>query len=285
MALINEKLRKSIWFHLLVVIGLCVAIYMLFFASLGWITNHGEEYIVPNTLGRDVPSVIRELEHLGFDVDVDSTFDLKKKPLTVLAQRPDTGSTVKRGRTIFLTVNKAKAPFTSMPNLTGLSYNSALMVLKSNKLLLGDTSYVPDIANGAILEQKYKGQPIRVGDMVPQGAKIDLVIGDGLSNVMIDVPDVVGEIPYAAMAILSSRGIVVDVSWDSDIRTEEDSLSAVVYQQSPSAVNHLNEVNQIREGDRVGIWIGRSTRKNHTNDDQNGSGRNKRTESYESDWD
>ena len=120
--------------------------------------------------------------------------------------------------------------------------------------------------------------------MVPQGAKIDLVIGDGLSNVMIEVPHVVGEIPYAAMAILSSRGIIVDVSWDSDIRTEEDSLSAVVYQQSPSAVNHLNEVNKIREGDRVGIWIGISTRKTHTNDDQNGSGRNKRTESYEDDW-
>lgn len=280
MALINEKLRKSVWFHLLVVIGLCVAIYILFFASLGWITNHGEEYIVPNTLGRDAPSVIRELEDLGFDVDVDSTFDLKKKPLTVLSQRPDTGSTVKKGRTIFLTVNKAKAPFTSMPNLTGLSYNSALMVLKSNKLLLGDTSYVPDIANGAILEQKYKGQPIRVGDMVPQGAKVDLVIGDGLSNVMIEVPNVVGEIPYAAMAILSSRGIVVDVSWDSDIRTEEDSLSAVVYQQSPSAVNHLNEVNKIREGDRVGIWIGRSSQQTHTNDDKNGSGRINRAESY-----
>lgn len=285
MAFINEKLRKSVWFHLAVVVGLCVVIYTLFFSSLGWITNHGEEYIVPNTLGRDVPTVVRELEDLGFDVDIDSTFDLKKKPLTVLAQRPDTGSTVKIGRTIFLTVNKAKAPFTSMPNLTGLSYNSALMVLRSNKLLLGDTSYVPDIANGAILEQKYNGQPIRVGDKVPQGAKIDLVIGDGLSNVMIEVPNVVGEIPYAAMAILSSRGIVVDVSWDADIITEDDSLSAVVYQQSPSAVNHFNEVNKIREGDRVGIWIGKSSKRVTENDDVNGStSRNRHAESYQDDY-
>ena len=283
MALINEKLRKSVWFHLGVILGLCVIIYILFFTSLGWITNHGEEYSVPNTLGRDVTSVIKDLESQGFEVDVDSTFDLKQKPLTVLAQRPDTGSTVKIGRTIFLTVNKAQAPLTAMPNLTGLSYNSALMVLKSNKLLLGDTSYIPDIANGAILEQKYQGQSIRVGDMIPQGAKIDLVIGDGLSNVMINVPNVVGEVPYAAMAILSSTGIVVDVSWDSDIVTEEDSLSAVVYQQSPPAVNQLNEVNKIREGDRVGIWIGRPSKRVPVNQ-RNDARDQRQNESYQSDW-
>lgn len=248
----NESIRKTFWFNLAVVIVLCVALYMLFFASLSFITRHGKEVKVPDATNRFVKTAVAELEKLGFEVDIDSAYDPKKKAYMVLSQVPDVNSVVKKGRTIFLTINKAEPPLTSMPNLLNLSFRSAELILKSNKLKLGDTTYRPDIAKGAILEQLYNGKPIRPGQMVPQGSRISLIIGDGLGNTQFNVPDVIGARYEEAIAILNANGLVFTAIWDGEIT---DSAKALVYSQSPSPVNELGAPNRIQEGDIIDIRI------------------------------
>ena len=157
MALIKEKYKNSVLVHLALMLIIALVLYMILFSSLNKITNHGEEVKVPVLLGKTQDEAIAELKKAGFDIDIDSAYELKQPPQVVLSQIPDTGSFVKKGRTVFLTINKAQAPLTPMPDLTGLSYRSAEMVIRSNKLRLGDTTYRPDIADGAILEQLYKG--------------------------------------------------------------------------------------------------------------------------------
>ena len=252
MALFSEKYRNSILYNILGIIVVALLFYVLFFASLGTITSHGDEVKMPVLLNKNINDAIKELEKQGFDVEVDSAYDLKKKSMTVLAQMPDTGSMVKTGRTIFLIVNKAQAPLTPMPDLLGVSYRSAEMILRSNKLILGDTTYRPDIANGAILEQMFDGRVIAPGDMVPQGSKIDLVIGDGLSNVFIDVPDVVGMTYQEGIAILNASGLQFIDLWEGRIT---DSATAIIYYQSPEAMNEMGSKNRIKEGDMVDIKI------------------------------
>jgi beta-lactam-binding protein with PASTA domain len=139
-----------------------------------------------------------------------------------------------------------------MPNLQNLSFRSAELILKSNKLILGDTTYKPDIASGAILSQLYKGQEIRPGMMVPQGSRIDLVIGDGLGNTEFNVPDVVGLTYDEASSMLDGNGLTVTAIWEGDIT---DSAMAVVYIQYPSAINEVNAPNRIKQGDVVDIRI------------------------------
>jgi len=102
---------------------------------------------------------------MHFEVNIDSTYEPSMKPLAILKQVPDTGAIVKEGRTIFLTINMLTPPTIPMPNLVNLSYRSAEMLLRNNKLLVGDTVYKSDIAAGAILEQRYKGAPIKPGEM------------------------------------------------------------------------------------------------------------------------
>jgi eukaryotic-like serine/threonine-protein kinase len=248
----KEELKNSFKFHLGVVLALCVILYALFFAVLGVITRHNSEIKVPNVLNRDMKMAIRELERMDFDVLIDSAYDPKKKAFIVMSQIPDVNAVVKTGRTIFLTVNKSVPPMTPMPNLLNLSYRSAEMILKSNKLVLGDTTYRPDIAKGAILEQKYLGRPVRPGQMVPQGSRIDLVIGDGLGNTQFNVPDVIGMTYDEAIAILSSTGLQFTPIWEGDIT---DSAAATVYDQFPKAMNELQAPNRIKEGDVVDIKI------------------------------
>ncbi len=252
MAFIKEELRNSFKFNLAVVVLLCAVLYILFFSSLSVITRHGAETKVPSVVDRDVKMAVNTLEALGFDVDIDSAYDPKKKAYIVLSQMPEVNSIVKSGRTVFLTINKAMPPLTPMPNLQNLSFRSAEMILKSNKLILGDTTYRPDIAKGAILEQLYKGQQIRPGMMIPQGSRIDLVIGDGLGNTEFNVPDVVGMTYGEAVSMLGGNGLTITSIWEGDIT---DSTMAVVYDQSPRAHNELNAPNRIKEGDVVDIRI------------------------------
>lgn len=252
MALISKEIRSTLWFNLLVMIILALAIYIIFFSSLGYITNHGEEVKMPDLYDKPMEQAVKELKDGGFEIDIDSSFDLKKEPRAVLSQMPDTGAMVKRGRTIFLIVNKIEAPLTPMPDLMGTSYRIAEMMIRSNKLRLGDTTYRPDIANGAILEQLYKGKEIKAGDMVPQGSKIDLVIGDGLGNVEFDVPDVVGLTYPEGIAMLNAMGLQFIANWSGPIT---DSVSAVIVEQFPAATNELGVKGKIREGDIVDIKV------------------------------
>jgi beta-lactam-binding protein with PASTA domain len=244
--------KKSFLFNLGVLVAVCIVLYFLFFTSLGFLTNHNKEMKVPNVIGRNVGIAIAELHRQGFDATVDSAFEPDAKPYTILAQQPDTSAVVKRGRTLFLTVNKAEPPQTSMPNLVGLSYRSAALILRSNRLLVGDTSYRPDIAKGAVLEQLVRGEKISPGSVVPQGSRIDLVLGDGLGETEMNVPDLIGQTYPEAMAVVGALGLQPNLIFDADVT---DTMMAVVYDQQPRGLNEMMSHNRIREGDIIDIFV------------------------------
>lgn len=248
----NEKIRQSFLYNLIIVLLLCTVLYLLFFASLRWITRHGEEVKIPNVTGIDMRTALNQLEGMGFEVYVDSTYEPKQKPYTVLKQIPDIASVVKTGRTVFITVNKTTPPATPMPNLVSLSFRSAEMILKNYKLILGDTSYKPDIAKGAVLAQLYNGQEIRPGQMIPEGSHISLVLGDGLGITQFNVPNVIGMTPDEGIADLTGNGLNPNVVWDADVT---DSATALIYNQSPKPFNELGAPNRIKAGDIVDVWI------------------------------
>jgi eukaryotic-like serine/threonine-protein kinase len=252
----KEDLKRSFRFNLLMVVLLCVVLYVLFFASLSILTRHGAEVKVPNVTGKDIRVALAELGKMEFEIDVDSTYEPTAKPYTVLMQVPEVNAAVKRGRTIFLTINKAEPPKTPMPNLLNLSFRSATMILKSNKLVLGDTTLRPDIAKGA-------------GQMVPQGSRIDLVVGDGLGNTQFNVPDVIGMTYEEAIAFLNSANLNFTAIWEGGI---EDSAQAIVYFQTPTAVNELAAPNRIKEGDVVDIRIKQNPSSEELEGNRNPSG-------------
>lgn len=248
----KEEVKRSFWFNLLVVLGIFTTIYILFFWALGCLTHHGEQVTIPNLKGKPMAVAISQLHDLHFEVHVDSTFEPTAKPLAVLKQVPDSGSVVKTGRIVMITVNAVTPLHVPMPNLISLSFKSAEMLLKNNKMFVGDTTYVPDIARGAIKEQKYKGKPIRPGEMIPQGSRIDLVIGNGLGNTDLNVPDLVHMTVDEARAILNANNLVLFPFPMGDIY---DTAEAIVISQNPKAFNDAGQPNKIKMGDMVELTI------------------------------
>jgi beta-lactam-binding protein with PASTA domain len=232
---------------------ICVVVFLLFFGSLGFITNHGEETKVPKVAGKTAQQAEKILKDLGFEVRIDSTYEPEKPKLAVLIQMPEEGAIVKTGRTIFLTVNKVMPPNTAMPKLVDLTLRSAELLLQSNRLILGDTILRPDIGKGLVLEQLINGKPVPPGTMIPQGSVITLVVGDGLGNTEMDVPDVMGQ-PYTfALADLNSRNLIVTTIADEG---STDTANWIVYRQTPEPMTPLGVAGRIREGDAIDIYVG-----------------------------
>lgn len=249
---VQGGLKNKLWFNFLLVIVVCVILFMLFFSSLGLLTNHGEETKVPNVTGKTVEQAVKSLTAMGFEVKVDSTYEPTKKALMVLQQMPEVGEVVKTGRTLFLTVNKSVPPNTAMPKVVDLTYRSAVLILQSNRLVLGDTILRPDIAKGVVLEQLFEGKQVDPGTLIPQGSVITLVIGDGLGNTEMNVPDVMG-MPYVeALGLLSSNNLLITTVPDPG---STDTAAWIIYNQTPNPMSELGVPSRIREGDGIDIFV------------------------------
>lgn len=202
----------------------------------------------------NVDKAISQLEQEGFEVIItDSSFTDNLELNVVRKQLPVSGATVKVNRTVFLHVNPKELPMISMPKLEGLSYRFAVDYLKKNSLLLGDTTERPDFMKGSVLEQLYNGRPIRPGDKVRWGSKIDLVIGGGVQQVHIPVPELTGKTVAEARVMLEVNGIVLA----SIIGTGfiQDTANAYVYKQNPEARDFQENRIYIQPGQTMDIWI------------------------------
>ncbi|MFM7671193.1 MAG: PASTA domain-containing protein [Bacteroidota bacterium] len=248
-------LRKPLWFNMLVGLGLMLLLFFGWLFALNWFTKHGQSAVVPNVVGMSFPQAKSLLETKGFDVVVeDSIYSDTLPPLHVLRQLPDSAEVVKVGRTIFLTIARVIPPEVVMPSLKGQSYRNAEMILKSMNLQLGDTIYRQDFARNAVLDQLYQGMPIAPGTNIRKGSRIDLVLGNGVGDKEMLVPDLLGLTYTDARAILEQMGVGFGVLMIApDLM---DTVSGFVIRQEPTPRLGDSVINRIRSGQLMDIWLG-----------------------------
>jgi len=229
-----------------------------FIEMLDWITGHGKYEKVPSVTGQNVDAAKLTLLNKGFGVEVtDSVYDNTVGALSIVKQSPDAEALVKHGRTIYLTINRASAPQIGMPNLVGFSIRSAQMYLQSLGLKMGDTSYRPDIARNAVLEQRYKGYVIKPGTRIPIGSAISFVLGSGVGSGELLVPDLIGLTLSQARSQLSTLNI--NIGSVVPMETIRDSVNAFVVKQIPEVYTETapgeKTINKIKPGQVIDVFI------------------------------
>jgi len=247
-------IKRSLWVNILLALGLSLLILFLFFQTMEFWTNHGEYLRVPDVKGKNYQEAADQLDKAGFDVVVqDSVYYDSLSPLVIIKQFPDPDATVKVNRTIYLTINRATAPLINMPNLVGMSFRNAELEMRAKGLKLGDTMYVPDIAKNAVKDQLIGTVSLKPGTPVAMGTSISLVLGAGIGNEDISVPDLFG-MPYSeALTLLESNGIILGVVLpDNDLT---DTLAGFVYWQNPERINEERKINRIRTGQMMDIKL------------------------------
>ncbi len=246
--------HRSFVTNLVAAIVLVLLLVFVFLQTLSWITRHGEYLTVPNLVGKSTPEAVKLLESKGFEVMIqDSVFTDTVPRGTVIKQLPDPNSTVKVNRIVFLTVNRFTPPMIEMPKLEGLSMRFALDMLERNHLQLQDTVFKPDFMKGSVLEQQYNGVRITPGTKLQWGSKITLVIGAGLDDKQMLVPDLVGMTLGEARPLLEQEGIGIGAIIAEGV--VKDSAAAFIFKQNPEKLNEEKEPNFIQSGQLMDVWI------------------------------
>jgi beta-lactam-binding protein with PASTA domain len=246
--------HRPLWINILAGILLAVVILGIFFLSLDWLTNHGSSNTVPSVTGKKFDEALKQLTKSGFDVELqDSIYVDSLPPLVVIKQIPDGDEVVKSNRTVYLIINRSVPPIVEMPNLTGYSYRNAEMVLKNMDLRIGDTTFKPDFAKNAVLEQLYNGTAIAPGTKIRKGSVISLVLGDGVGKREFAVPVITGMTFSEAKELLESSGLGIGaIVAEANV---SDTMTAWIYRQNPERFDDEKRLQHIRSGQLMDVWL------------------------------
>lgn len=228
--------RHWIVANLLKAAGICLALLVGAIVFLNLVTQHNRELQVPDFRGMTVQEAEKAADKAGVRVEViDSVYSQRYRG-RVKNHTPSPGTMVKKGRRVLLTVNAINAKKVTVPNLVGYSLRQAIPELNMRGLELGRIIYKTDMATNNVLQQLYRGSSVNPGAQVEAESVIDLVVGLNSSDCRTLIPDVIGKDEREARKTLHDSYLnVKSAVFDADVKTWEDSLSAVVYKQTPAS--------------------------------------------------
>ena len=156
-------------------VALCIGIWL-------WMvqyTMHGESIDVPDMKGMTLSDANYALENLDLiTVVVDSAYVREQPAGIVLDQKPSSGSRVKSGREIYLTINQKQTPTNTIPDIAGnCSRREAEARLQSLGFKIGPMEFVPGDPDW-VIALKVNGREVYTGERVPCDAPVTLVIGN-----------------------------------------------------------------------------------------------------------
>ncbi|PLX24093.1 MAG: penicillin-binding protein [Marinilabiliales bacterium] len=253
MTLFKFLASKTFFKHLGFAVGGVILLLTFIFLLLKIYTHHGQALSVPDFTGLTLEEVHKKAKRNKLRIEVaDSVFNNNRPKGTVIEQNPVAGFEVKKNRRIFLVMNASNPEKVKMPNIIGVSHRQAEAVLKNAGLEIGRLIHVPDIAVNNVLKQKFNGEEIKEGMLVPKGSKIDLVLGMGLSNQKTQVPDLDHyTLERAKNRIMRSALNIGAIIYDESIINAADSIEAKVWRQYPS----FKENKTIRLGSTIDLWL------------------------------
>jgi len=228
---------------------------------LRWYTDHGEFVSVPDLQGMTVADALASLEDRDLNpLIIDSIYDRKAKPGTIMEQSPAPESQVKQGRQIFLTIYRFSPPMEKLGVKEGDFAAVAMLKLK-NKGIDFDTLYEDNnVFVGSIIRVSFKGKRIKPDQLIARGSTVTLVIGRSVKEKVL-VPDLYGLTCHEAEMMLDTMNLVCNCRFEGlDNPTAQDSSSYRVCRQDPER----DPLMGVSAGRIVDLWLYNSPCSNDT---------------------
>jgi len=232
-----------------------ITLFLLLFAIfiLRIYTDHGESLAVPDLHGMKAEQAAEKLDDkdLNFKI-IDSLFVKGAEPGTIVGQIPVAGFRVKENRTVFFTICTRAPEMVPMPKLTDIAYRQALNILINQGLEIGNVEYKPSEYTDLVLDQQVYYKTIEVGQLIPKGTKIDLVVGQASNGEKTDVPYLIGdsydEAKWKLDSLVLNFGAVI---YEDSLAVENDTIIARIWKQRPDP--SMNS--QLIQGQSVDVWL------------------------------
>lgn len=233
------------WRFLMNIALIAVFLVLAIWVAQFWLksyTQHGKSIEVPDLSGLTIGKLDLVLSNTDLTYEItDSIYSEDFPRGVVISQNPMPGSGVKRGRTIFLTLNSSLPEMVLMPGVVGKSRRIAIPVLEISGLQLEALQYKPDEScTDCVIDQLYKGKSIKEGEKIRKGEKITLVLGQQ-SRDKTTVPRLLGLTYAEAAELLNSQSLNMGVILScSGCNTPDDSTGAFVINQAPGSKTEVN---------------------------------------------
>ena len=185
--------KKIIWniyiknFILMVIVFVAIVFGVLF--GLDSYTKHNQTINVPSLKGLQIEEAAAILQSAGLSYEVvDSVFERRGVPGSILEQIQKENSKVKEGRTIYLIVQAKSEPMVSIPDLTDYTQRQAEALLNALGFANIKVEEVSSEYRGLVQSIEFKGAPLSVGQKIPKGAVLCMKVGDGNMGI-VEEPD------------------------------------------------------------------------------------------------
>jgi beta-lactam-binding protein with PASTA domain len=178
--LISFAKKHYIISNLLLMIVAAILLGWIALWAVGIYTGHGNVVTVPNVSGQSLTAAQSTLRGLDFEYEVsDSIYSNDVPRGYVMEQMPPAGNIVKKGRTIYLTINAYSAKKITIPDLTGASRRQALSTLKSLGFTNVSVEEIPSDYKDLVLGVRSMGVMLRGGTKIATNAALVVEVGSG----------------------------------------------------------------------------------------------------------
>ena len=218
-----------------VVVGLVVGGIFLWNYFRNNTDTSSDEVIVPTFTGMIYETEIKDnAEYADFEFEIVEGNQPSQPAGVVLNQNPQAGMTVKRGKTITLTVNGGTLEQVVVEDVTGDSQQDAYDTLEA----LGLSPRIQAVAD----DETAVGYVVRTdpaaGSTVAFGSSITIFVSSGPAEEQVTVPNVVGSSLSTAESDLEANGLVRgSVSYDD----ESDQPEGTVLSSDPEGGTRVSE--------------------------------------------
>lgn len=161
---------------------LLVVVAMMFGVKYGleWYTHHGEGIEVPKVEGLSYNEARSMIEERMLNIIVsDSGYNKRLPADCVLAQNPGSGTFVKQGHTVYVTVNSPSSPSFAIPDIVD---NSSFREAEAKLMAIGFKLLPPQYVSGEkdwVYGILCKGRRVSAGDLISIDSPLTLMIGNG----------------------------------------------------------------------------------------------------------
>ncbi len=243
---------KTFFKHLLIAILLTIGLALLVFKLLDNYTLHGQSISLPDFTGKTVDELGTYEDTYKFKFTViDSVYNTKNSPGSILLQDPVPNSPVKKGRNVYLTVVAKLPEKIEMPDLRDLSLRQAASLLETYGLKSGKLTFVtdPDIESGNLIKyQIYDNDTLEPGTVVHKESTIDLIVGKSSDQTEVPVPLVIGMTLDQASLTLHKAALNVG---SIRLLDQDETEFYRVYRQAPEFTGSLSAT----IGSEVHLWL------------------------------
>ena len=232
----NKPTARWIITNIVMALAFFTVLLVITQVSLKVITRHNKVIPVPDFSGLTEADARIVAKRANIRTEVtDSVYISRMEKGVVFSQNPAPGSLVKKDRSIKLTINARQTKMVKMPNLVGYSLRQAKTEILSSGLTVGKLVYREDLATNNVLDQFIAGRYVAPGTDVEAETPVDLLLGLSPEDNTTYIPYLVGfTLPIAKDNIFDNSLNLGNVSYDETVQNYQDTLSAVVYQQTPA---------------------------------------------------